>query len=74
MQFTPTDTKKWVTTFDSKTGKRDAILIEVIDEENARVWFPQVKRSDGSRGAVAILTPEDIIEIGPDVELKMVCF
>ncbi len=52
----------------------EGILIEVIDAENARVWFPQVKKSDGSKGSVSILTPKDIVAIGPEVQLEMILF
>ena len=74
MKVVPSDTGKWVTTFDENTGKTDAILLEVIDKENVRVWFPQVKKIDGSRGGVAILAMDEIVCIGPDVDLPMVCF
>ena len=74
MKVSPIDTKKWVTTFDANTGKKDAILLEVIDKDNVRVWFPQVKKTDGSRGGVVIRSMDEIICIGPDVDLPMICF
>ncbi len=74
MKVVPSDTRKWVTTFDEITGKKDAILLEVIDKDNVRVWYPQVKKTDGSRGSIAIREMDGIVCIGPDVELPMLCF
>lgn len=74
MKVATTDTRKWVTTFDETIGKKDAILLEVIDKDNVRVWYPQVKKTDGSRGGIAIRAMNEIISIGPDVDLPMICF
>lgn len=74
MKVVPSDTRKWVTTFDKITGKKDAVLLEVIDKDNVRVWYPQVKKTDGSRGSITIREMDDIVCIGPDVELPMICF
>ncbi len=61
----PSDVGKFVTVYFSDEGKTDGILLDVIDEEDCRVFFPHTTNDRGGVGTNAIVGSDQIVAIGP---------
>lgn len=69
--FKPSDAGRYVAIREDSnaTGKRLGIIIEVLDEEDARVWHPNLNREEGGRGTARIVNINKVIAFGDWVEI-----
>lgn len=70
----PNDTGKFVTVYFTDEGKKDGILLNVIGEEDARVYFPHTENDKDGIGSNAIVSVDQIIAIGPKVVIEIPLF
>jgi len=70
----PSDTGKFVTVYFTDLGKRDGILLDVIGEDDVRVYFPHTSNDEGGTGSNAIVGTEQIVAIGPQAYIEIPLF
>ncbi len=70
MKVTRTDTQKFITVFDLNTGKKDGILLSILDGDDIVVLFPNQYGDDGTRCSTCIYHQNDVISIGPDAIIE----
>lgn len=70
----PSDVGKFVTVYFSDAGKTDGILLDVIGEDDCRVWFPHTVNEEGGTGSNAIVGSDQIVAIGPEAYIKIPLF
>ncbi len=70
MKIKPEDTQKFITVFDPSYGKREGILLEILDDNDVIVLFPNQYRDDGTRCSTLIYHLDDVVDIGPDAEIE----
>ena len=70
----PSDTGKFVTVYFTDTGKQDGILLDVIGEDDCRVYFPHTSNDGGGIGSNAIVGSNQIVAIGPESRIEIPLF
>ncbi len=70
MKLNPEDTQKFITVFNQTFGKRDGILVSLLDHGNIVVLFPNKYGDDGRRCSTCIYHENDVMAIGPDLEIE----
>jgi len=70
----PSDTGKFVTVYFTDEGKKDGILLDVIGEDDCRVYFPHTSNDEGGTGSNAIVGSDQIVAIGPVAHIKIPLF
>ena len=71
MKLKPEHTQRWITVYDPDTGKRDVILLEVLDPDNIQVLMPNQHRDDGGNCSTCIFAMDDVLELGPAAIMKI---
>ena len=69
-KLTQNDVGKFVTVYFIDEGKQDGILLDLLGEDDCRVWFPQTPRTEGGWGSQSIVEVGQIVAKGPLVEIK----
>jgi len=70
----PSDTGKFVTVCFTDSGMMDGILLDVIGEDDVRVWFPHTTNDEGGTGSNAIVGSDQIVTIGPVAYIEIPLF
>ena len=70
----PNDTGRFVTVYFSDEGKKDGILLGVINEYDCRVYFPHTVNDEGGIGSNVLVGVGQIVAIGPQAHIEIPLF
>lgn len=70
----PSDNGKFVTVSFTDGEEKHGILLDVIGEDDARVWFPHTLSDKGGHGSNAIVNIYQIVSVGPNAHIEIPFF